>query len=71
MSQNCEKCGLRSEWQEGGMYCYRDEENGIPKDITICEKCLYAHVSLHYPGCANQLFLEDRFPELKIAEVGR
>ena len=57
----CELCGHTQEW--GDLSCYRNDANGISKDIHICNDCLYAHVSKYYPGCPIQKHLEYMYPE--------
>jgi hypothetical protein len=47
------KCGLgNDEVEPGRMYCYRDPQNGITKDINVCPLHMTEWIEEHY-GISN------------------
>ena len=66
MNALCQHKNHRVEgYSPGSLYCYRDSTHGIPKDIDICDECLYEHVHKYYPGGTIESVLLDRHPEWK------
>lgn len=47
------------------VYSYRDVPHGIPETITICDDCLFEHVTKFYPGGTLESVLIDKHPEWK------
>ena len=47
----------------GEVYGYRDVSHGIPETITICDECLFEHVTEFYSGGTLQAVLIDKHPE--------
>ena len=49
---------------QGSLYCYSDEENGIP-EMDTCKECLYDHYVKYYPGGKGVKHMLYLYPELE------